>query len=421
MYYIYDDNPNIGFVALDNSIGAYVKTGFTSNGKRQYTGSYSSKYQKINNEHVVDSHFKVMKSPSNYLMPSMNDAGRTRTHDASKNGAHRKGDDHKVTEPPKQWKQRTQNQQAANPAKPVQQDQQDPQSSHNPVVRGEYAAAKPQEAAPHAQPATNQQISPIRPKAVNADYSNQLKQRSQRNQETVFEAKPSFVQMNVRKTQMTDSQKIVRMNNNRQMTSLAVRTQQAQQDNRQRMPTSIMMDKTLHKANAVHDHNKQVMSRVLDDMTQKITDRRHKKGEYRKRDAKYKQGFDVFEKSKRSVVSDNMRKYIGNDKSKGNSHRNNNNMELSRIGSHEDSGILEPKETPYALFYRMNPETLDQQEGFMLLRSMEDNSSNNFNTKDKRLTFEDDFEVTPEQKPKKSVNAPKLLKKLKNFVSYRKH
>ncbi|CAH0678077.1 unnamed protein product [Spodoptera exigua] len=418
MYYVYDDNPSTGFVALENSIGAYVKTGFGGNGNRQYTGSYSSKYQKINNEHVVDSHFKIMKTPPKYPMMSTIDAGKARTHDASNNGAPKK-EDYKVTEPPKQWKQRAQNQQVINPVKSEQQDQQNLQTSHNPVLRGEFSAGKLQEAAPHTMPTTSQQIQPIRPKAVNADYSAQMKQRNQRNQDNVFEAKPNFVQMNVRKAQVADSQKIVKMNNNRQMTSLAVRSQQPQQDNRQRMPTSMMMDKTLHKANAVHDHNKQVMSRVLDDMTQQIADRRHKKGEYRKRDATNKQGFDVFEKSKRSVVSDNMRKYIGKDKSKGNSHRN--NMELPRVGSLEESAAMEPKETPYALFYRMNPETLDQQEGFMLLRSMEDNSSNTFNNKNKRLTFDDDFEVASQQKPKKGGNAPKLHKKLKNFASYRKH
>uniref|UniRef100_A0A2A4K513 Uncharacterized protein n=1 Tax=Heliothis virescens TaxID=7102 RepID=A0A2A4K513_HELVI len=406
MYYIYDDNPNIGFMALDNGIGAYVKTGFSVNGKKQFTGSYNPKYQKITNEHVVDSHFKVMKTPSKYSPPTIMDNARLRAHEAGKSNAQRIVEEYRNTEAPKQWQQRTQHQQPGNAANSGSQEPQNTQTPNNPSGRVEYAA-NTQEAAPHTQPSNNQQISPIRPKA---DYT-QLKQRSQK-QDGVFEPKPSFVQMNVRKTQITtDPQKIVRLNNNRQLTSLSVHTSQ---EKRQRIPTSMVMDKTLHKTNGLHEHNMEVMSRVLDDMTQKIADRRHK-GEFRKRDTT--KTLDMFEKSKRSVLSDNMRKYIGKDKSMG-THRA---MDLARIGSREES--LEINETPYALFYRMNPETLDQQEGFMIMRSVEENASRDFSSKEKRLSAVayDDKSKKRQQKSKKNGNTLKLRKKLKNFSNYRNH
>ncbi|PZC83024.1 hypothetical protein B5X24_HaOG208891 [Helicoverpa armigera] len=411
MYYIYDDNPNIGFMALDNGIGAYVKTGFSVNSKKQFTGSYNPKYQKINNEHVVDSHFKVMKTPSRYSPSTavVVDNARLRGHEAGKSNAKRIVEEYRNTEAPKQWQQRTQHQQPSNTAISGPQEPQNTQTPNNPSVRVDYANA--QEAAPHNQPSNNQPISPIRPKT---DYS-QLKQRSQKKQkqEGVFDPKPSFVQMNVRKTQIsTDPQKIVRLNNNRQLTSLSVHTSQ---EKRQRLPTSLMMDKTLHKANGLHEHNMEIMSRVLDDMTQKIADRRHK-GEFRKRDTT--KTLDLFEKSKRSVVSDNMRKYIGKDKTIG-THRA---MDVARIGSREES--LEVNETPYALFYRMNPETLDQQEGFMIMRSVEENTntSRDFASKEKRLTSSlEDKTKKRQQKSKKNGSTLKLRKKLKNFSNYRSH
>lgn len=410
MYYIYDDNPNIGFVALDNGIGAYAKPGFTANSKKQFTGSYNSKYQKINNEHVVDSHFKVMKTPLRYAASSIHDSGRIRAHDpgSSQNIGQRIPEEYRNTEAPKQWHQRNQHQQhIGNPANSGHQDQQQyTQPPNNAPVRGEYGS-KNQDPAPLSQ--SNQPIPPIRPKAVNADYGPQMKQRSQRNKDEGFEPKPSFVQMNVRKTQIsTDPQKRVRLNNNRQLTSLTVH---GPQESRQRMPTSMMMDKTLHKANGLHDHNMQVMTRVLDDMTQKIADRRHKKGEYRKRDTKALSN-SMFEKSKRSVVSDNMRKYIGKDMVK----EHKSNIDVARIGSREES--LETNDAPYALFYRMNPESLDPQDGYMM-RSMEDNSGE-FSSKEKRLSegFNDEVKMNVSQKSKMS-NTLKMRKKLKNFSNFK--
>ncbi|CAD0204931.1 unnamed protein product [Chrysodeixis includens] len=411
MYYIYDDNPNIGFVALDNGIGAYAKPGFTANSKKQFTGSYNSKYLKINNEHVVDSHFKVMKTPLRYASSPILDSGRIRGYDpgSSQNIGQRIPEEYRNTETPKQWHQRNQHQQLI--AKPAnnghQVQQQHTQTLNNTPIRGEYTN-KNQEP-PLAQ--SNQQLPPLRPKAVNADYGPQIKQRNQRNKDEGFESKPSFVQMNVKKTQIsTDPQKRVRLSNNRQLTSL---TMHGPQESRQRIPTSMMMDKTLHKVNGLHDHNMQVMTRVLDDMTQKIADRRHKKGEYRKRDTKALTNV-MFEKSKRSVVSDNMRKYIGKDIVK--EHRS--NFDVARIGSHEES--LEMNDTPYALFYRMNPETLDQQEGYMM-GSIEE-LSGEFSSKEKRLSegFNDEVDMNVAQKSK-NINTLKMRKKVKNFSNFKNH
>lgn len=416
MYYIYDDNPNIGFVAIDNGIGAYVKPGFTANSKKQFTGSYNPKYQKLNNEHVVDSHFKVMKTPSRYTMPTALDSGRLRAKETRQNNAQRQPEEYRNTEAPKQWQQRPQHQQEASQGSSGHQEKLNTQTPNISPVRSDYSVTNQESISQpnsHSTTANTQQIQPIRSKAVNADYTSQIK-RNQRNQDDVFEPKPSFVQMNVRKTQIsTDPQKIVRINNNRQLSSM---TAHGTQESRQRLPAAMMMDKTLHKSNGAHDHNMQIMTRVLDDMTQTISDRRHKKGEYRKRDTR--KPLDMFEKSKRSVVSDTMRKYIGKDKSMTKDHRG--NVDLARIGSHEES--LEANDTPYALFYRMNPEALDHQEGFMVMKSMEENTSTDFSSKEKRLStaFEEEIDLDKSEKSKKNGNSLKL-RKLKNFSNFRNH
>lgn len=447
MYYIYDDNPNIGFVSVENSIGTYVKSGYSAGKtKKQFTGAYSNaKYSKINSENIIDSHFKVRKTPSKFTIPAAVDTGRIGAQEAGTNKAHRIVEEYRNTEAPKQWQPKPQHQHMVTAS---QKDEQITKIPNKTAVRGDYDA-KAKEAASHIQPSNNQQFPPIRPRSVTPEYSNSMKQRnrdagsrqinqelgrSQRSQDVARsqrqkdvglergqnkDNKPAYVngQMNMRKAQIsTDPQKQILINNKRQISSLTVHTGQ---DKRQRLPVSMMMDKTLYKANGnAHDHNMQVISSILDDMTRNLVDRRHK-GEYVNREIE-KHLDEIYEKSKRSVVADNMKKFIGKDKI-GKDLPNHNKQNTARIGNHEES--LEVDGTPYAVFYRMNPETLDRQEGFMATGSMEDNRSSEVFSNENRphTAFEEGTEnMTNIRKTLKNGNTHQR-KKVKNFSNYRNH
>lgn len=449
-YNIYDDNPIMGFGAIDG--GTNVKPGFSvgkPSKKQQFRSSYvNPKYQKINNEHVVDSHFKVRKIQSKQTTSTALETGRLITHETVKSKAQRIVAEYRNTEAPKQWQQKTQHQQIINTVNSGPKDiRQITQIPNNTPFRGDYGS-KPKDVNSLSQPSNNQQIPPLRHKAVNVDFSNSMKQRNQdaenskknqdaarsqrtqnvgrsqrhkavgRNrvsQDNAFDSK-SYVEMNVRKPQMsTDLQQNVKLNSNHRSFSA--------QDKRQRIPTSMVVDKTLQKANGIaHDHNMQVVSRVLDSMTQKNVDIRHKKGEHVNRETE-KHLDTIYEKSKRSVVAENKRKYIGKDKIGKDLRNQHRNSALARIGSHEVN--FEQDDTPYAVFYRMNPETLDRQEGFMIMRSLDaENGIKDFITKETSLhtAFREGAEnMANNQKYK--INGGETLhrKKLKNFSKFRNY
>lgn len=425
MYYIYDDNPTVGFIGVDNTVGNFV-SGYNVP-KKQFTGSYSPRYQKYTNEHVVDSHFKVMKTPSRYALSTLMDRNSVQ-----------RGPDYRMTQLPKVWQQNVAHP-VRNPVVNIQQPQILKDQPNLPkaakTIHGKAVSIVPtkdtfileQRRPEQSQPQQKQKqkeinkkvtnIPPIRPKAVNADYSSPLKPLP-RPQDEIFEPKANFVQMNVRKTQISqDSQKVVRRNHNRH--PAASSGHEIQHNRHQRVPSSMLMDKTLHKTNGLSDHNVQLMARVLDDMTHQVSDRRQEKGEYRKRDIKT--AMHLNDKSKRNPIFDNMRKYIGKEKVsvKERNDRKVNNMEVARIGSHEES--LEVNNAPYALFYRMNPESLDQQEAFILMSSMEKNGNNNSNKAITNTQQFDEFEMkkTTPRKPKTNTNSMRLHKKMKNYSSFR--
>ncbi|CAG4959380.1 unnamed protein product [Colias eurytheme] len=64
MNYVYNDNPNLGYIAAMPSIGSYTKTKF--NGPRKYyVGNTNQKYMKLVNEEAINSLFSVKKNPPN--------------------------------------------------------------------------------------------------------------------------------------------------------------------------------------------------------------------------------------------------------------------------------------------------------------------------------------------------------------------
>lgn len=227
----------------------------------------------------------------------------------------------------------------------------------------------------------------------------------------VFDSKGNIVQVNVHKTQIPAEPQKVKLNTNRQLTALSV---QRREDNYKKISTSMLIDQTLQKGANFKERNAQIMSRVLDDMTNKVMDRRMKSSEYKKRDTA--SSYESTANLKRNVVSDSMKKYIGQD--------NMNVLNLSppkeapRIGSHEED--IEESNVPYALFYRMSPASLDNQEQFYLMKSMEDDGEKVFSPKEKRLSVNYQNEVDLKKlKSKKNYNTIKLRNKLKHITNFR--
>lgn len=491
MYYIYDDNPTIGFVGLDNVVGEYVN-GYSSP-KKHYTPSYGTRFQKFTNERVVDSHFKLMKSPSRYGLSALMD----------RNNVQRKNN-HRITALPQAWQQNNlqiitssrqhqvqqQNQQQHQMHQPqlqhqelrqqqLQQQQlqqqlhqqqqqqlhqrqlqqqeqqlhqqklqQQQQQSHQQQLQQQQQQQKQQPKQQQIIPQPNNSprtfpgdapksytvdtkrtetrqhtntkvkeniIQPLRPKVPTPEYTSPIKQRP-RSPDAIYEPKSNLVQMNVRKTQiLQDPQKLVRLNNNIQLKAASVI---GSQNERQRIPTSMIMDKTLHKSNGLNDRNVQVMAQGISDITQQVSERRHSKRE--NRILHPKKLLDDYEKDKRSYISDNMKKYIGNEKINVRERidrKSDNNVEIGKIGSHEES--IEHKETPYALFYRMNPESVDQQEAIVLLKSMEMNGGHDLSSNEHHR-FNDS--KSRNKSTRKLNNNGRILQKMKllNKLSSRK-
>lgn len=175
----------------------------------------------------------------------------------------------------------------------------------------------------------------------------------------------------------------------------------------QKIPTVAIVDSNLKQVTG-SNRNFQVMSRVLDDMTQNISDRRIRaEREYRKRETDL-----TSDKNKRNAISDTMRKYfVGKDKNLNLERKR--SKEYSRIGSHED--LIDTNESPYAIFYRMHPNTLDDHESYipMAMGSIEDEA--NFSNKKKRLSVSYD---NNNKKTRYNLSL-KLHKKVKNYSNYR--
>lgn len=390
-YYANDDSPKAGYVSVQNSGRSNERRGLRGMQRRHFAGGT----HKHKNENIVDSHFKVKKTPPYHLPYKSAENSRREVQ-------------------VRQWITEA----------PIHQQTKPDQEIVEHVGRQQEMVARANQI--HRSPSENQDTQQLfnvqRSRPVNAEYRDQTPQRSQNLQmhnyhdihENRYETKPNFVKMNVHKTQIsTDPQKVVRKNNNQQITSISMH----RPDEKYQKPASAAVDKTLQKVPTYSERNSKIMSRALDEMVHKRSDSKFK-GEYRKRDAEFNDRSYDMDKVNRNHISDTMRKYIvGKDKTINTERKH--TKEFSRIGSHEDS--IEPEESPYAIFYRMHPDTLDEQEGFISMGSMEENT-NLFTNKKKRLSvsYENEVDVKKTKKrPKNNSNAVKIHKKVKNFSNYR--
>lgn len=245
------------------------------------------------------------------------------------------------------------------------------------------------------------------------EYTSQTKQYEQNfsTKGNTYDSKGQIVEVNVHKSQIPAEPQKVKLNSNRQVAALSV---QRREDNYKKIPTSVLVDKTLQKTAHFKERNSQIMSRVLDDMTKKVSNRRHK-NDYKKRDTVGP--YNRNSNAKRNIVTDSIKKYIGKD-SHIKMEKEHQPKDAPRIGSREEE--IEENHVPYALFYRMSPESLDNQEGLYLMKAMEDEGETVFSPKEKRLTVNYQNEVDLKKtKTKKNFSTVKLRKKVKNLANFR--
>lgn len=317
MYYIYDDAHKIGVSGPSTGIGP-------SNFKYGLTGlqmKHFSRRVNARNAHAVDSHFKVKKtSSSTYTAPT----------------------DKLMIKESKEKKEL-------------------------PKTRtvGDKKETQPEVSANHG--ASGKENSnhvyfrmPVTAKRV--PYFDQNKQRGCRLNEGSFDTHSSL-EVNVHKTQIPTVPQKVRLNSNRQLTGVSI---YGPDNYHQKMPTSVVVDKTLQKKSNFAERASQVMYRVPDDRTAQAANGIQGSGIVTMTGTK---------KNKRKVTYENMRKYIGKDNrgadvtkaimnnekrlDKLTNSQRRASMEILRIGSLNDITNIN-NYTPYALFYRMTPEIVDR-------------------------------------------------------------
>lgn len=371
-YYLKDESPKSGYVAVQNLGRGFERQGYHRMQRRHFAGRTRSH----KNDNIVDSHFKVKKTPP-YLPENLLDNWRGEVQ-------------------VKYWNTRAPIHQQMQQNKEIVKDtrKQQEQMVHVNKRGGIDKIREPQEL-------LNVQRS--KPSPINAKYRAQMPQSSQYVQ--LHRDNINFLEKNIHKTQIsTNPHKLGRLNNNQQVTSISLHQPE---ELYQKIPTSVVVDKTLQKVSARSDRNSKVISRVNDEIKRQISETKYK-GEFRKRDTEYNdQSFDM-NNDHNSIVL--MRKYVNGNKPINLKQKS--TKEFSRIGSQEET--IEPEDSHYAIFYRMHPDTLDEIEGYISLGSMEHNN-NIFNNKNKLLSGIHENELGLKSTRKKKSNTLKFHKLHKKF------
>ncbi|KAJ0172097.1 hypothetical protein K1T71_012070 [Dendrolimus kikuchii] len=383
MFYIYDENPNVGYVSPVNDAAGYSSRNVNSFQRLAYPGFDRGNQNLGNYDRIVDSHFKIMKSPQIVDDPSIENTKIVK-------------EETRVTE--STLRKETQNGRSLYSP--------NPNIRHNIMNQGVGNEQKDQ---PHKN--INSGYEPKRTGPVQmksraiAEYAMPIRPRGQMNQQRITD-KQKFVEMNVCKTQIpTQSQKVLRLNSDLQIGYSGYPVK----NNYQRIQSSGVMDKTVHKASSFNERNARTMSRVLDDMSHTMGDKAYKT-EYKKRDIPIESD-EKYRKSKRNSALENMRTYIGKDKNMDKAHGS--VIETAIV----DNKVIPNDHTPYAVFYRTNPQTLDREDDFVIVSST---GSKDHGRKEKRLSVNFDNEIDlKKQKTKKNSNTVKLHRKMKNFYNYR--
>lgn len=336
----YANNDKSGYVSLSNA-KRFAKSGLRAMQRRYFFGSSRKNY-----DNIIDSHFKIMKTaPIHHAsiqrdnpIPELTDLSRWNTE--SPNNRIRNED----TMPNVNSQAETSELRNQPNVKPIKQ-------------RGEI------------KPITQSQIqNPHRYQKprLNSEYIHQASSQDFQSGFFSKDTKPNFVKVNVHRMPIsTDPQKSIRKvvtdnnniqnNNNRNNVRYNIAPQPIYQP-----------EKKLHRSNSTSA----TVNIVTDERSFKATTQdlpetsrhngiSHKPNNAEKRETvRDRRNDDI--KAKRNVLSDTMRKYIGNKDRNINVERN-GNKEYSKIGSHEDA--IQSRDNPYAIFYKMHPASLAKQHG----------------------------------------------------------
>lgn len=244
------------------------------------------------------------------------------------------------------------------------------------------------------------------PPDIQAHISNNVYNYNQREYsrsgENNYEKKQNIMAVNEHRAPVSKEQKVVKPNNPQlvhQSPSL-----------HQRKSGTGVKDKILHKASTTNDRT--TMSWNNDKIPkQPIMN-------LQKMDSKKRETFEnkpnvPYNHMQSTSISDMVRNYMNKEMNNYNDYKN--NIVHSRIGNHEE--LVDMNETPYAVFYRMNPEHLDEHE-ILIENPLGEPSNGAFG--DKRTWDMKNQENPNKSKSKRAPNG-RIHKKVKNHTSYRNH
>lgn len=374
-YYISEDNPNIGFIAVSKGHGSY-KNGITGVQRKLFTRQNVPGYLKSTNEEIVDSHFKVMKTADFHLTNAIYDKKFNQEVEVSK----------KTVSPHQQRHVRE-------------------ESSDTPDYMQNKIPAKNQHTKENLNDIKQVSTIPIYPRDGNRESH---KSHMYANNYPISQAdsNPKSMDVNVHKAQVPAAPQKVRLNVNRHLAGLQV-------------PNNYY-EKSMQRPSG---RNAQLMSQMLDSMSAK-----HLKEISSKRSLDSKKELltqttieGIGLRKKNNPPADKTEILLDH---RSNSHDVNTqngmrNDEPGRIGSR--GAGLEINPTPYAVFYRMNPEIMDREVGFIPFVNEKTNDKYTYSNKKKRLTenYVNHEGIVPKAK---STNSVQVLKRVKgvNVSNYKK-
>lgn len=367
-YYVSNEDRNIGLVVVSKGHGSY-KNGVTGVQRIPFTRQNKPSYFKSTNEHIVNSHFRVMKTSNFHIAKSLYEPKLNQEVEVLRK-----------TGPPNQPR-------LVREESPII-----PDSNQNNNPRNH----EPNEN--HNDFRNNHKV-PILPRGGNRESH---KSQINANGYTINQAgsNPKSMEVNVHKTQIPAVPQKIKLNSNRHLVGL-------------RVPNYYESDMLRPSV-----RNSQLMAQMLDSMSTKhFNEIPSKQSMAYKRDTLPKntiEGHNLRKENKPALdIKDKFLDQYSNSHSIDAQIKRLRIDEPGRIGSR--GAGLEINPTPYAVFYRMNPEIMDREVGFIPFEDVGTSDEyNNTNKNTTRLTNNyADNQVRKSRK--RSTNSIQVLKRIKNL------
>lgn len=383
-YHAHEESPSIGYIAVQNGV-RYSKIGLNGLQKKYFAGA--AKYQQYSSsDNIVDSHFKVMRKSQLASLTPLYERRYDRLND--------------IRNANKVSKVKDQNKIIVDESGIIKNDNRTPLNINRQVIRG-YE--------------NNIPVSQVNRITVDVEAENikrhpnvhPIRSRNQ-NLDTLNEHKPKPVQIKVHKSQITtDGKKFIAVNNNRKL------SKHSSQETFSKITNAFAPVIDFQQPFNFAERNPQGLTGLLENVAYG-TDEINHKSEYKKRDTEnlITTNNEEYNKSKRNLIFETMRKYIGSDKNKRISQN-----ELTRIGNKEES--IGNGDKTYAVFYRMNPEFINRQDDFIIVSPVKKSLNKTYGNKDALIPFDNEIDYG-NTRLTKTMNAMKVHKNLlKNFSTFR--